>query len=334
MVIKSFFVANNKVEIMDLENKLAEIIIKNLRITDGSAEALSRENIAGTIKERCGSPILPGPRESLAVSVMTPKTAALAFDRVYRNPLIIDNPVPEIVGFYFATPPEIAWNAILLAGVVAYDMGLDFSDFDLSNVFKEDSGGSVSAEKESLHFICSQFPRRPTFFYNSQGTLCADFPTGRSEVLQAAMKEIALVREDELEWEQVLEFRKDAQARVKYRRFVRWIDTELKTASPDEVVEIMSVRLDDYEWALKKHGLQTFLGSLSCLLDLKFLTATSATIATSAVVGGSMLASLTGTSVIIGRSVLEFGTRLIDAHDSLRKENYELAYLHDVRKMQ
>jgi len=47
-------------------------------------------------------------------------------------------------------------------------------------------------------------------------------------ISSAAITDLDLVEETELSWDQVLEFRRDSDARLKYRRLVRWLDSELR----------------------------------------------------------------------------------------------------------
>ena len=94
----------------------------------------------------------------------------------------------------------------------------------------------------------------------------------------------------------------------------------------------MAVRLDDYDWALKKHGIKASLGALTCLLDAKFLGATSATVAAGAFAGGKLWAGLAGATLTIGQALVKFGTTMIDGLDERRKDNYEIAYLREVEK--
>jgi|SRR5215213_1230895 len=172
----------------------------------------------------------------------------------------------------------------------------------------------------------------PTIFYHAKDSCKKEFPTGKHQVLTAAISNVAMVDETSLTWKQIIEFRKDIETRKKYRRFVRWIDTELKEKGPEEMEDLIAIRLDDYQWALKKHGVKVSLGTLSCLLDPKFLGAVSATVAAAAVAGGGVWAALAGASLTIGQTVVSFGTRLIDALDERRKENYEVAYIHELQK--
>ncbi|HYG36614.1 MAG TPA: hypothetical protein VEC99_17605, partial [Clostridia bacterium] len=98
------------------------------------------------------------------------------------------------------------------------------------------------------------------------------------------------------------------------------------------VEDLIAVRLDDYEWACRKHGLKSTLGTLSCLLDPKFLGVTSATIGASALLGDHFWASLVGASLVVGKAAISFGTTAIEGLEERRKTNYEVAYIHEVNR--
>lgn len=286
-------------------------------------------SITRIITERFGSAIHPNRGESLALSVMAPKTAALAFDRVYRFPGLVD-PAPEEIGFYCATLPEMVFCAAGILAVTAEQMGL-------GTPLQRASGPQAAEnERQTLRILCSDLQAElgtaPTVFYHEAANLRAEFPVGARSILQAAISNVALVDEKELTWDQVTEFRRDAGVRAKYRRFVRWVDAELKTHSPQEIEDLIATRLDDYAWALKKHGIKASLGAVSCLLDPKFLGATSAAVAAGAVAGGGLWATLAGASLTVGRALVSFGTALVDGFDERRKENYEVAYIYEIQK--
>jgi len=311
-----------------LARKLSELF--RLRGGDDAAHNDLAKSLANIVVKRCGEAILPNPGESLALSVMRPKTAALAFDKVYRIP-VLNDPVPKELGFYCATLPEMAACMVgLLIDAAKHVQGVD-----LLGEPKERSR-TPQNERQNIRLLCSDFQRQygiaPTILYENLVTRNEEFRSGSSEVLSAAISNVAMVNERDLSWEQIIEFRKDAEARVKYRRFVRWVDAELRSKSPKEVEDLIAIRLDDYEWALRKHGLKTLIGNLSCLLDPKFLGGTSATVTAAAVAGGGIWAALAGASLAIGKVVLNFGTAAIDGLEQRRQDNYEVAYVHEVKK--
>lgn len=314
-----------------MERELVSIFLKHIGITADSTPDYEKlvKSFASMIRERLGKPIYPKTNESLALSVMTPKTAALAFDKVYRIPVLID-PVPEEIGFYCATPPEIGFWSIGLFQRAAEEAGIDLEQAEGENQ------SSSETEAQHLRLLCSEFQRQfqiaPTIFYHAQGSCKKEFPKGRNQILTAAISNIAMVDENSLDWQQIIEFRKDSETRKKYRRFVRWVDTEMKEKAPEEIEDLIAIRLDDYQWVLKKHGIKVSLGTLSCLLDPKFVGAVSATVAATAVAGGGVWAALAGASLAVGQAVVSFGTALIDGLDQRRKDNYEVAYIHEVHK--
>jgi hypothetical protein len=319
---------------MELSKEHMRSILKNL---GAPAELISNDDflssIADTQNKKFGSPVFPSPGETLAFSVMKPKTAALAFDRVYRIP-VLQNPVPKEIGFFCGTMPEL----ILYGGaLLAYAMEKSDVPFEKRTIFqKNDSKESGNNEKRSIRFVCSEFQKRfgitPTIIYSSPSSRDEEFKSGKFEILTTSISNVAMVDEEQLTWEQILEFRKDAETRAKYCRFVRWVDLELKTKSSKEVEDLIAVRLDDYQWSLKKHGLKASVGTLSCLLDPKFLAGTSAAVAATSVTGGSVWGALAGASLVFGRAAVNFGTAKIDGLDERRKENYEVAYVHEIQK--
>ena len=191
-------------------------------------------------------------------------------------------------------------------------------------------------ETRSLRLLCSELNEEvgvmPTIFYHHSENMRKEFPVGPHQLLMAAISNVAMVDESELTWDQVIEFRRDDKARAKYRRFVRWADYEMKARSPEELEDIIAMRLDDYSWSLKKHGMTATLGAMSCLLDPKFLAAMSAATAATAAVGGALGAALTATTLTVGKALVSFGKEMVDGVDERRKGNYEIAYVYDIKK--
>jgi hypothetical protein len=287
---------------------------------------------ASAIEGRCGKAIMPGPRESLAFSVMRPKTAALVYDRVYRIPGLED-PVPDAVAFFGASPGEIACAAVSLFVLLAPEAGIEL---DLS-VGPRSTLSPALNEGESLRLIAEEIGRgvgrEPTLFYENGRDQAQDFQAGPEEVLTTAITELQLVNEKSIAWEQVLEFRRDREARRKYRRLVRWLDAELaKARTSTEILGSLEDRLEGYEWAIRKHGLSTGIGALSALIDPKHLAAVSATVAAAGITGGPVWAGLAGTALTVGRVLVSIGTTYVQGIDARRGSNHEISFLHELRR--
>jgi hypothetical protein len=316
-----------------MEKLIAEQLVQRLSFSfesDVERKAFV-DRIADTIRRRCGGPIYPSANDSLALSVMRPKTAALAFDRVYRLP-ILNEPVPAEIGFYGATFPELTYCAAALMIMASEEVGFTIQGFhDAPKTRTPDEN-----ERRSLFALCSDlatnYGRLPTIFFHNQTARETDMPGGPHSVLFAAITDVGLVDEKAISWDQVLEFRKDIDARTKYRRFVRWIDAELRAQSASEVGDLVAFRLDDYEWALKKHGISTWLGAITSLIDPKFIGAASAVAAATTLSSDKLWGALMGLSLAIGKAAVTFGTTKLSAVQERRSTNYEVAYVHEIKR--
>lgn len=78
---------------------------------------------------------------------------------------------------------------------------------------------------------------------------------------------IPSIVEKELSWNQVLEIRKDKASIQKLRRLRNWVDADLTGKSKEQITATIYQALDDYKFALKKHGIMTVIGSVGTLLS-------------------------------------------------------------------
>jgi hypothetical protein len=142
--------------------------------------------------------------------------------------------------------------------------------------------------------------------------------------LEVCLDHIPTVVDSEVTWEQVLEFRKDKRSMEMLDRLRRWFAMDLLEKSQDEIRNILGKRLDDYQWAIKKHGLRTVIAGTTSLISfvagpaaLQLLTASPL----AAVLGGVTLASGIAAWVT---------NKLIEKTDIQRDE---VAYIYEVRKL-
>ncbi|MGA2443526.1 MAG: hypothetical protein ABSH08_21445, partial [Tepidisphaeraceae bacterium] len=107
------------------ETVLARAVLGNMGISEDSDDYDElRESIEGLLKERCGKPLFPSAGDSLAISVMRPKIAALAFDKVYRLPIVGKDPVPEELAFYGGTSAEMFFYGAILSMKALESLGV------------------------------------------------------------------------------------------------------------------------------------------------------------------------------------------------------------------
>jgi hypothetical protein len=130
----------------------------------------------------------------------------------------------------------------------------------------------------------------------------------------------------------VIEFRRDSEAKKKLRRFRHWLDRDLVGKSVQYVADEIAGRLEDYEWALEKHGIQTVTGTLSDLLDPKVLGGGLVALVGGAAAVGEFWGAVAATGVLAGKATLSCASRLIDLHDAGRGPNAEVAFVHELKK--
>lgn len=285
--------------------------------------------VMDNLGRNCPPTSVPKQHESFAITYSSLKVSALAYDRILST-FPISLVIPKDIACYCSTPmEELLFFTCILRRFAAKKNVLPLAP----DITKEEK---IKAQKCCLRYIsrdiANKFGRNPTIIFDSKETYRSEFAEGPQQVLFSALSGIALVEEDSLTWEQVLEFRKDTKARAKYRRLIRWLDGELKSKSPAEIQDLIAIKLDDYEWGIKKHGMKTAIGSVSCVLDPKFLASAAAVVGASTLAGGEFWAALSTTTLAVGKAAISFGKSYIDALDERRKDNYEVAYIHDIKK--
>lgn len=158
------------------------------------------------------------------------------------------------------------------------------------------------------------------------------FKKGSREVLVASLSELDVVDEDQLSLNQVLEFRCDQESAIKYRRLLSWLDAKVVGMTETEVIETLHQRLDDYNWALKKHGIKTALGIVSETLDGRYLLGASAVVAASLTAGFPVLGMFAGEGIVVGKLAVRVASDWLDLKDRERGEYSEVAWLYQIEK--
>lgn len=92
-------------------------------------------------------------------------------------------------------------------------------------------------------------------------------PPKEINVIEAVIKSIPSIIEEELTWTQVVNFRKDKESFEDLIAFRLWASKEFAGLSQTEITEYISECIINYERALKKHGIQTCIGSLITVLS-------------------------------------------------------------------
>lgn len=160
-----------------------------------------------------------------------------------------------------------------------------------------------------------------------------EYQEGNREAVCAVLSNIEIVDEDNVSWEQVLEFRKDKEVCNKYRRFLHWLDKEMVGKSQAFIEDEVSQKLQDYEQALKKHGIRTILGTIQETLDGKYLLGAAGAAAPFALAGDPVLGALAGAGLIVGKVVVKLIQTKLDFEDVERGPNSEISWVYETKKL-
>jgi len=169
--------------------------------------------------------------------------------------------------------------------------------------------------------------------YGSKNNRNHEYREGNHQTVVATLSNLEIVDEEQLSWEQVLEFRADEENQRKYKRFLHWLDKEMVGKSKSFVEDEISIRLEDYEQAIKKYGIKTAIGTIEEALDGKYLLGASG-IAGSLTLAGQPLLGILAAGILIGGRV---GVKLIqtklDFDDVERGPNSEISWVYEAKKL-
>ena len=201
--------------------------------------------------------------------------------------------------------------------------------FSLESLFVE-----RSIQKFQQAAVLETTKRLVTPIYREQKHFEDEYKAGNRSILTAIIREVALVEEDNLEWEQVLEFRTDTESKKMLRRFVHWLDADLVGRSEQFIREAIELRLEDYEAALKKHGIKTVTGALGTVIDEKaMISAAIVAGAAATLAAGPLLIAAGAILPLVGRAVLAIVESRVELDDVKRGANSEVAFIHELKRL-
>ena len=142
-----------------------------------------------------------------------------------------------------------------------------------------------------------------------------------------------IVDEDRLAWEQVQEFRRDARAHSAYRMFVHWLDGEMVGKPATFVADEIAARLERYDWALRKHGIETVTGALERTIQPGLLAGASAVGASLQFITTQPVWSLLAAgSFVVGGACLSLAKVLL-ARKDVELAHREIAYVQHAKEI-
>ena len=143
----------------------------------------------------------------------------------------------------------------------------------------------------------------------------------KTNALEICIKNIPTAIEEKLQWEQVIEIRLDKKSFNSIKRFNQWLNAEFVGKSESEIIDGLERSIDDYRFAMKKHGIITTIGSLSTILT------STASIITS--LKNSPL-EIISASFVVSAGIFTFTAQQIAEY--FEKKRAPIAFLYNIEK--
>lgn len=169
--------------------------------------------------------------------------------------------------------------------------------------------------------------------YDSENARKNEFTEGDRRVVVATLEGLGIIDNFALTWEQILDFRKDTNARRKYIRFLHWLDKDMIGKSPAFIQDEISIRLEDYEKSIKKHGIKTIVGTVSEVIDGKYILGSSGIAAGLSLSGHPVLGFLVGAGLLIGKVALKVSETALSFDDKELGSNSEVSWVYEVEEL-
>jgi hypothetical protein len=262
------------------------------------------------------------------------KSAALLVDRVWVPPAktgaMRGGLLQRFVADYEADQPpeevrfsaEDEWNEHL-----RFWMGNAYNSYQLEDALiarLDDLGPMIALRGPTVVRIYSADRKYPNTYTNSTDL-----------TYQAAIDNLNVADESRLTWRQVLDFREDKDALVKYRNLRLWLRNGLAASSLAEASDKIAQTVDDYAWAVKKHGLETRIGLLSELLDHRTAMIAAGGTAVGAATGHELIAALTSGLAIAAKITVSLARRAIEGQSLWREHTAKgAAVIYDARQLE
>lgn len=171
-----------------------------------------------------------------------------------------------------------------------------------------------------------------TTLLRSDEALRKQYQAGDVSVILAALSEVPVVKDEDLTWEQVHEFRRDPEAKRKYRAFVTWLDESMIGCDATYIADKIAQRLDDYKWSIKKHGLRAASGVLKNLIDPRFVATTASGTTAAGVVGGPVWGAVAAGVAVLAAAGVAVTTEAIDLAEAQRASR-DIAFVRELEDL-
>jgi len=299
------------------------------------------------VLQRFSTVRLPASGETAAIAMDRSKTAALFYDRVWSPPLA--NDVPHSIAFHGRSTYEVDLvTLMLLASTVEHGNELNVAPHAVIESMRQKTGEIASRRlvshagigrrvdesitRAAATAIAERHSVTVVPVFESAAARDAEYRIGQHEAVIALLSNLSVVDEEALSWEQVVQFRSDPEARSAFRSCAHWLDRDMVGKPLSYIEDDIGIRLEAYDRAVRTHGLRTVVGSLSALVDSRFLAAATLATTVAAHFSGGLAALVAGAALGLGKVSLHIASVLIDATANRDQAAGDIALVIEARK--
>jgi hypothetical protein len=161
--------------------------------------------------------------------------------------------------------------------------------------------------------------------YESRRVFDRQFPRGDVTAYQVILSELDIPDDSSLDWEQVVDFRKNTKSLTKYRSLQKWVRESLASTSVDVARETLSKHLDEYSRLLRDNGFKTVKGTL-------IEVASGAAVFGIALSHGDPVTAFVTAGLAVGKAALTVVENRRDLRNTIRSHNAAVAVIYEAKK--
>jgi len=288
-------------------------------------------------------------KPSVAVVVNNPKTVALYFDKVASA--INHDEIPDDIRHDFG-----CFLAQDYKDIIASRSDPDDPDdpevvtIEYEKEYRKDETPLTEEEKEKvvanfkIYLDCTfnsseDFLLHPIYyeidaFHRGNKALYPDAQNQQKyPVIDTSLVDVPIISGEQLEWEQILEVKKDSKSEQDLRNFRLFLNENLIDKSKDHALDILEKKYEDYQFSLKKHGILTATGTLKQIIQSNSVLASALTSIVGATTGNT---ALMGSGAAAGAllALSEFSVLMSERRISKQElDMNEMAYIYKINQM-
>ena len=266
----------------------------------------------------------------IAISGADLKQAALFFEQVL--PLHSRKEVPDQIKFD-SRPYDIGFGKLLQETVDSLKKRIDAGEVSEGiDPVKEALNELHNTEAKRYHELLTSDGLRAVPIYHSTAEYEASLKSGKKEAVELMLTRVPLIDTNKLEWDQILDIRRDKDFLHKLRRFRLFINDNYRDKDSGYIRDSLLQKIEDYEVTCKRHGLSLTISTLSKVLSSKSLLGSLGIAAASVLCGNPAFANMgliTGVAIEIGKVTLHITEKRLELKSKM--QDSEIALFMSVR---